>query len=108
MVQVICRNCAHYTPRGECKMFRYVDLVTGVQRYHSAHKARYSDNMCTKEGHKYVPKKEAITTHTIVCSPEGCGVVITNVTSIETKQDLLSYDGIVYNSCDDDRVNDVY
>lgn len=111
--QVLCKNCVYFTPRGECKMFKYVDLVTGNTHYQSAHKSRYSDTMCTKNATKYVPKKDAVTTHTIICSPEGCGVVITNITSYNLNSTYISYDAIVHNSYDDgdlyrDPANDVY
>lgn len=113
--QLLCKNCVNYTPRGECKMFKYVDLVTGNSHYQSAHKARYSDIMCTKDGTYFVPKKDDVTTHTIICSPEGgCCVVITNIKSYNQNTNSISYDAIVYdNSYDDgdlyrDPANDVY
>jgi hypothetical protein len=82
---IICKNCVHYTLRGECKVFKYIDLVTGNNKNYSAYQARYSTDMCTRDGYYYKTKErtkdiplniDKTHSHVIICSTEGgCGVI---------------------------------
>jgi hypothetical protein len=60
--------------------------VTGNNRNYSAYQARYSTDMCTRDGHYYKVKdnikenplniEDGLQSHVIICSTDGgCGVI---------------------------------
>lgn len=110
---VLCKNCVHYTPRGECRLFKYTDLISGKQRSYSAYQARYSHEMCTRSGQYFkardcpLDSADETQSHVIICSPEGgCGVIANpkynNMFVSGTKYDAF------LNSDDEYDSNDVY
>lgn len=116
-ISMLCKNCAYFSPQGECRRFKYNDLVTGTTRFHNAYTARYTSYMCGEKAKHYVePEKESYTilknpdgvsglvTPVIMCSPEGCSVVL-NSGGFDDYQEIV-YMGMEYD--DNVEINDVY
>lgn len=132
MASQLCKNCAHFTNSGECKRFKYNDLVTGATRYHNAYTARYTQSMCGKQAVHYIEpchepyeivkhvdalsaisrtnpsitdeKVGDVVVPIIICSAEGCNVVY-NSGGFDDSHDIV-YMGMEY--ADEVELNDVY
>lgn len=112
-----CKDCVHFSSsRNECKRYKFHDIVNGGLKNHSAYHARYNESMCSQTGRNFEPKitvrpasiKEGYIP-TILCSAEGCGVVVNKGLFNENTSNEKHYTGALCSyDYPDEASNDIY
>lgn len=100
MTYPLCKDCRLFTSAGNCRKFRYTDVVHGGVKNYNAYVARMAENLCSLNGKHFIPKEPVVNSSPmIMCSGEGCGVIV-DIDLVDMMDNTRTYLGM--SSSDDE------